>query len=224
MRPSRHRFYGHPVTIQFVRELSEMMRAMGRDGLLVGDLAQPRGGPMQQGHRSHQTGLDVDIWFMPAPAQTLSREEREEMTAISVVDPLGTGVDGATWTTEKMELLRAAAGFAQVDRIFVNAAIKRELCRTVTDDRTWLAKIRPWWGHDEHFHVGLRCPENELECLDRQPPVPDGDGCDETLAWWFSDEAQEELRNLRATPPRLLTLDDLPPACRTVLAGSRQRP
>ena len=223
MRPSRNRFYGHPVAIDFVREFAAAMRAKGWNGLLVGDLGQPRGGPMGWGHRSHQTGLDIDIWFVPAPEGALSPREREEMTAISMVDEQGTGVNPWTWTADQVELLRTAAGFPQVDRIFVHAAIKQELCLSVGDDRGWLAKIRPWWGHDDHFHVGLRCPEGEAACIDRQPPVPTGDGCDTTLAWWCSEEAEEELRKLRAAPPRRLTLDDLPPACRSALAGSDEQ-
>jgi penicillin-insensitive murein DD-endopeptidase len=220
MRPSRNRFYGHPITIEFLREFAAAMRAKGREDLLVGDLGQPRGGPMLHGHRSHQTGLDIDIWFRPAPTGTLSPQEREEMSAISMVDEQGTGVDPMTWTADQVELLRTAAGFPQVDRIFVNAAIKQDLCTSLGDDRGWLAKIRPWWGHDHHFHIGLGCPEGEASCIDRQPPVPAGDGCDATLAWWFSEEAKEELRKLRASPPQPLTLDDLPPECRSVLAGT----
>src|SRR6516165_2279694 len=34
-------------------------------GLLVGDISQPRGGPMITGHDSHQVGLDADIWLTP---------------------------------------------------------------------------------------------------------------------------------------------------------------
>lgn len=220
MRPSRKRYYGHPTTIELVRELAGVMHASGRGPLLVGDLAQPRGGPMLSGHRSHQTGLDVDIWFVAGPAWTMSFEEREGMSPISMVDRQGIEVDPTIWTAEHVDLLRIAADFPQVDRIFVNAAIKQQLCRTVGEDRSWLAKIRPWWGHDQHFHVRLRCPADSIECLDQQPSVPAGDGCDETLAWWFSEDAEEELRKLQAKPARPMTLDDLPSGCRVVLTGS----
>jgi penicillin-insensitive murein endopeptidase len=123
MRPSRNRFYGHPVAIDFVREFAAAMRAKGWNGLLVGDLGQPRGGPMGWSHRSHQTGLDIDIWFLPAPEGALSPREREEMTAISMVDEQGTGVNPWTWTADRVELLRTAAGFPLVDRCFGLAAI-----------------------------------------------------------------------------------------------------
>ena len=223
MRPSRNRFYGHPVAVDFVREFAAAMRAKGWNDLLIGDLGPPRGGPMLQGHRSHQTGLDIDIWFLPFGERALSLPEREEISAMSLVNEQENGVNPANWTAAYVELLHTAADFPQVDRIFVNPAIKEELCASVGDDRGWLAKIRPWWGHDDHFHVGLRCPEGEGACVDRQPPVPAGDGCDATLAWWFSEEASEKLRELRSAPPRPLTLDDLPPACRSVLAGSDEQ-
>ena len=40
----------------------------GWPGILVGDMSQPRGGPMLTGHASHQVGLDADIWLTPMPA------------------------------------------------------------------------------------------------------------------------------------------------------------
>ena len=50
-------------------------------GFLVGDISQPRGGPMFTGHASHQIGLDADVWLTPMPDRTLSRAERESMPA-----------------------------------------------------------------------------------------------------------------------------------------------
>jgi penicillin-insensitive murein endopeptidase len=216
MRPSRNRAYGHPDLIAFIEALSKAARAQGWDGLLVGDLAQPRGGPMRSGHGSHQTGLDADIWLTPAPQRTLPAEERETLSAVSLVAAGGEDVDARFWTRDHVALLRTAAGFPQVERIFVNPAIKRALCAAERGDRRWLAKIRPWWGHDQHMHVRLRCPRGEAQCTD-QSPVPAGDGCDADLEWWFSAEAEEELAKRRATPARKLTIADLPAACRAVL-------
>ncbi len=217
MRPSRHRFFAHPRLVRFIEALAQTMQAKGGPGILVGDLAQPRGGPMSSGHASHQTGLDADIWLLPSPPRTLSSAERDEMPAVSMVAADGTGVTGA-WTADHATILEAAASHPDVTRIFVNAAIKQELCRTVADGRAWLGKVRPWWGHDHHFHVRLRCPEGSDGCVD-QAATPDGDGCDASLAWWFTAEAAAELERLRAMPRVPLTLADLPPACRAVLEG-----
>ena len=217
MRPSRDRFYGHPRLIRFIETFAAEMRAQGWDGLLVGDLAQPRGGPMTSGHASHQIGLDADIWFQPEGGR-LSDAEREDRSAISVVAEDGATVDPDRWTDGHARLLRTAADFPEVERIFVGAAIKQHLCRTVEGDRRWLSKIRPWWGHVYHFHVRLRCPPEDAACKN-QAPVPPGDACDETLAWWFTDDAEAELERLRKLPPTRPTLDDLPPVCRSVLTG-----
>ncbi|MBL8666429.1 MAG: penicillin-insensitive murein endopeptidase [Rhodospirillales bacterium] len=215
MRPSRNRFWGHPTLVAFIENFAGSARAAGWPGLLIGDLAQPRGGPMSSGHRSHQTGLDVDIWFLPAPPQALSRSDREGLSAVSMVAEGGTTLSPA-WGDGYAWLLQTAAQYPEVDRIFVNPAIKQALCDTTTGDRTWLAKLRPWWGHDAHFHVGLHCPAGDGECVER-PAIPPGDGCDASLAWWFSAEAREQLRT--ATPTPRPTLDDLPTACRGVLFG-----
>jgi penicillin-insensitive murein DD-endopeptidase len=116
-------------------------------------------------------------------------------------------------------LLRVAAEDPEVERIFVNAAIKKELCREAGDNRSWLEKVRPWWGHDYHFHVRIRCPADSPDCKP-QPPVPAGDGCGKDLDYWFSAAV------LHPPPPKQpekpkpsLTLAQLPAACRQVLNG-----
>lgn len=216
MRPSRNRAYAHPELIAFIQALAESAHAHGWPGLLVGDIAQPRGGPMRSGHGSHQTGLDADIWLTPAPRSSLPGQARETLSAVSMVRADGQDVDRQRWTQEHVALLRTAAQFAQVERIFVNPAIKRALCAQEQGDRSWLAKIRPWWGHDEHMHVRLQCPRGSAHCVD-QHPVPAGDGCGADLDWWFSAEAREALAKRRTAPARKLTLADLPAACRAVL-------
>ena len=89
MRLSRNRNWGTPQLIDYMERLASDAHAFdGWPGLLVGDLSQPRGGPMLTGHTSHQIGLDADIWLTPMPDRVLSPTEREEMTAVSMLkDP-----------------------------------------------------------------------------------------------------------------------------------------
>ena len=172
-----------PRLVKFIERLGDSAKKVGWNGLLIGDMAQPRGGPMINGHSSHQIGLDVDIWFKPMPTHVLSREEREMDPAVNVVAPDGLDVDHKVWTPAYMKVVKTAAEDPSVTRIFVNAAIKKEMCSETGTDRSWLAKVRPWWGHSEHFHVRLACP-NDPECKG-QPPVPTGDGCGHALDSWF---------------------------------------
>lgn len=219
MRPSRERYYGHPRLIAFVVRLGRFAEANGLAPILVGDLAQPRGGPMRSGHASHQSGLDVDVWFRPVPPGGVGDDARETLSAVSMVASDGTAVDPSRWGDRERRLLRAAAEHPDVDRIFVNAAIKRALCRADHDDRRWLRKVRPWWGHDAHFHVRLGCPADSTACT-QQPPVPAGDGCDAALDWWFTAEARQALEDARKGPRRQIGLSDLPAQCRAVFEGS----
>src|SRR3954471_16148322 len=77
MRLSRNRNWGHPQLIAFLEQLAKRVPQInGWPGLLVGDIAQPRGGPMLTGHASHQIGLDADVWLTPMPDRRLSRAER----------------------------------------------------------------------------------------------------------------------------------------------------
>ena len=214
MRPSRNRAWGHPVLIAFIERLAAKLPAeAGWPGLLIGDIAQPRGGPMLTGHGSHQIGLDADIWLTPMPSRRLSPLERNEMSATDVVAADGENVNPAVWNADYRRLYEAVAREPQVARIFVNPAIKRELCHEAGTDRAWLTKIRPWWGHDYHFHMRLLCPPGETECHDQAAPPP-GDGCGKELAWWFTPEA-------RHPPPSHggpLLIGQLPRACAALAA------
>jgi penicillin-insensitive murein endopeptidase len=211
MRPSRNRAWGHPAMIGFLERFAAKAAAEAQwPGLLVGDIGQPRGGPMLTGHESHQIGLDADIWLTAMPNRRLSMEERDNLPAVNLVAASGLKVDPATWRlAQHRRLLEAAARSPGVDRIFVNPAIKRELCREAGADRGWLRLIRPWWHHMRHFHVRLACPPGNPECRNPIPPPPAGDGCDK-LAWWFTPEA---LHPKPGRPHRPLLMSDLPAEC-----------
>jgi penicillin-insensitive murein endopeptidase len=218
MRLSRNRNWGHPELIALLERLAaKVPKIAGWAGLLVGDLAQPRGGPMLTGHASHQLGLDADVWLTPMPNRRLSTEERDSMSATMIVRPDRLDVDPAAWTPGHLQVIKAAAEEKGVERIFVNAAIKRALCREAGNDRGWLEKVRPYWGHDYHMHVRIGCPKDSPNC-EPQPATQDGDGCGKELDYWF----QESILRPKppVTPPKPkppITMAELPAACQQVL-------
>jgi penicillin-insensitive murein endopeptidase len=225
MRLSRNRYWAHPDMVALVKRLAARAnKEAGWPGILVGDMSQPRGGPMITGHASHQVGLDADIWLTPMPKRELTREEREEMSATMAVAPSRLDVDPAVWTPAHGALIRAAAEDPKVQRVFVNPAIKKALCREAGGEGEWLTKVRPYWGHDYHFHVRLACPSGNPDCKP-QDPVPAEEGCGKDLDWWFRDAVIHPKPEpppdptKPAKPRRQTTMKDLPPACRAVLAA-----
>jgi penicillin-insensitive murein endopeptidase len=233
MRLSRNRNFGHPVMVQFLMDLSATARDIGfGQGLYIGDISQPRGGPMTSGHASHQIGLDADIWMLPPQSLSLSEAAREEISSIPVRSADQRSVTG-NWTRVHHRLLKEAASDPRVDRIFVAAAVKIEMCRTAkASDRKWLQKIRPVAGHDTHFHVRLKCPKGARLCETQKPTVAElsknGDGCDETLMWWVTDyldppksdgKKPKDEDAPKKKGPREFTMADLPKQCQGVLAS-----
>jgi penicillin-insensitive murein endopeptidase len=221
MRLSRNRYWGYPETIALIKRLSEKAhKDAGWRGILVGDIGQARGGPALSGHASHQIGLDADIWLTPMPDHLLSREEREEMSATMMVRDDRLDVDPKAWTPTHWMVIRDAAQEPAVQRIFVNAAIKKALCREAKGDRGWLSKVRPWWGHDYHFHIRMRCPDGDKECKGQADQGGD-DGCKPAeMAYWFKDSIIHPKPEPPKPPPKLtdgIKLSAMPAACKAVL-------
>src|SRR3954464_356248 len=221
MRLSRNRNWAHPEMVRLLERLAaNAHKDAGWPGILVGDMSQPRGGPMFTGHASHQVGLDADIWLTPLPNRQLSRNEREETSAVMMVRADRLDIDPHAWTPTHLAVIRAAALEPTVQRIFVNAAIKKALCREAKGDRYWLHKVRPMYGHDYHFHIRIKCPPGSGEC-ESQPPPADSEGCSAgALAYWFKDSVlHPKPPKFRPKPKPPMTLAQLPAACRQVLAA-----
>lgn len=228
MRLSRNRRWGQPQLIALLQRFSLDAAKLGwGSGILLGDIAQPRGGPMITGHASHQIGLDADIWFTPMPERHLTVEEREKMPFTSMLDKSKfLTVDSRRWTPTHAKLVMQAASYPEVERVFVNPAIKKKLCETWTGNRSLLGKVRPVYGHDEHFHVRMHCPPGSTTCKP-QAEVAAGDGCDKSLAWWFTKEPWAAPKkpdpDKKPVKPRQVMLSDLPKACAAVLAAPANR-
>lgn len=228
MRLTRNRNWGHPVLIEYVKQLAKDVTAKdGWPGLLVGDLTQPRGGPMLTGHASHQVGLDADIWLTPMPDRHLSFEEREKMSAISMLKNR-LDVNPEVFTDKTVALIRRAASYPEVARVGVNPAIKVALCRANGGkDAPWLNKIQGWRGHHYHMHIRLSCPADSRAAGCRDQGPPGGTSCADAEKWYAATKAEMERpkkpkpRPDRAQPkpkpkPEMM-LSGLPEACRAVL-------
>ena len=233
MRLSRNRNWGHPETIQFLKDLSvKAAQQPGWAGLYIGDISQPRGGPMLSGHQSHQMGLDADIWLYKPTRLNLTRGERESLSSTNVRAKSQRTVN-SNWSQQHANILKAAAQDPRVDRIFITAPAKIWLCENTRGNRKWLQKIRPLYGHNTHFHVRLKCPKGLKGCVTQKPTVAQisngGDGCDKTLQWWVTDylnppkvkpstKPKKKVKKKRGA--RQFTMADLPRQCQGVLASN----
>jgi len=209
IRLSRDRNWGHPTLVDMLSDLGTRVQAARLGTMLVGDMGQPRGGPLPSGHASHTIGLDADIWLR-LDLPPMDRAARERLSEVVYVDYDRARVKSA-WSDRQANLVRLAAVDPRVERIFVHPTIKHALCEADRSDRAWLRKVRPWWGHDGHMHVRLSCPAGSPSC-ERQKPLPEGDGCDD-LSGWIAEADRpvvEQPRNERRAVK-------LPAACRAVL-------
>ena len=213
IRHSRSWFWGHPDTIMALQALAQRARAAGMADLYMNDISKPRGGPFPGIHASHMIGLDADVWLDLQPKPALSVAARDNLEVASLVSSSGRAVDPVRWTPRHGQLIRFATALPGVDRVLVNPAIKRQLCLETTGDRSWLQRVRPWYGHAAHMHIHFRCPPGQAECHD-QAAVPPGDGCDASLQWWF-DQLDQPPARPSTGPPRPVVL---PPACAAILA------
>lgn len=237
MRLHRNRNWAHPKMVNLVMKLAtDSQKIDGWPGILVGDLAQPRGGPMLTGHASHQIGLDADIWLRPMPKKRFTKKQQygANISAISMIKrdkDRKWVINKKHWKPGHVKLIKRAATSSGVARIFIHPAIKKELCTAAGDDKSWLGKVRPWWGHHYHFHIRMDCPRGSVGCKN-QPAPPSDDGCGKQLDYWMKlinprpkkkkpqvvkkKPVKKKKKKVVRARDRML-LADLPTACRTVL-------
>jgi len=209
MRTDQRRYFGQPDLLAFIKRLGLQATDKGLGTMLIGDMAMPAGGRFSSGHASHQSGLDVDIWLQ-LPRQRWSEQMLLKPQPIDLVNADGKTVNQRQWQPRIETLIKLAAQDSDVTRIFVNPAIKQQLCADAGTDRAWLHKVRPWFGHRAHMHVRLRCPAGSLECEDQAPPPP-GDGCGAELQSWFLPPKPGTGTPVKKEPP------PLPPSCQALL-------
>ena len=143
----------------------------GWNGLLVGDLSQPRGGPMTSGHASHQVGLDADIWLTQMPDHKLTTEERETMSAASVIksrfEVNPQGVDRGRCPADQARRLLSRS------RTHLRASADQEGPVRLGPRQGRLAgQGAGLLGPLYHFHIRISCPRGSSHCKPQAPPRP----------------------------------------------------
>ncbi|MEE9313365.1 MAG: penicillin-insensitive murein endopeptidase [Rhizobiaceae bacterium] len=236
MRLHRNRRWGHPDLVKMVVKLSQDGRKVGWNGLLVGDISQPRGGPMLTGHASHQLGLDADVWLTPMPNRRLSRKERKNLSATSMLryakNKRGkryldqNHLNRKVFTRAHFGIIKTAASYKNVQRVLVHPTIKKELCRLEKGNRKWLHKVRPYWGHHYHMHIRLHCPPGSPNCRPQARPKA-SDGCGAELKYWHRvlnppkpkprKPGAPKRKAKKRKPKPQIRMANLPRACRVVL-------
>jgi len=217
IRPGRGRYFANPETVEFIIDLGKRVNEYAEGIILIGDVSQQTGGPMLDEHSSHQTGLDADIFYWQHPIalkRKLTAQERENIFPQSVLNESATGIDNFKWDERIGEIVKTAASYPVVDRIFVNPFIKQKLCG-IYPGESWLGKLRPWYGHDGHFHVRLKCPAGDATCVPQEPLNTADDGCGNDLAEWFRPDGRikPKKKSGKAVTPRL------PEECIAIMDG-----
>ncbi len=212
------RNYGHPQLIDYIHKLVQKAKANSLPDLLIGDLSRPLGGPFgaSSSHGSHQSGLDVDVSFdFATPKKTL--EELKNPKDLYIVDSRNRPTD--FFDNNRVALIYLAASDPRVERIFVAPGIKKVLCTVYEGkDRSWLHKVRPWFGHRGHMHIRLSCPADSPLCV-KQAAAPAGDGCGAELESWFMPPP----KTTKPEKPKKRKVKVLPSQCQALFKKNNYR-
>jgi penicillin-insensitive murein endopeptidase len=136
--------------------------------LRIGGIAQQLGGPYQP-HSSHQNGLDADIQFVGTTTYESVLDKDGVVTPRFNVEQ-----NWFYWRLATMQQLKVDGQVTSaVSMILVDPRIKTYLCawakaREATLDPLdyeVLTKLRPTAGHDDHFHLRLRCSPHYASCI-----------------------------------------------------------
>lgn len=174
----RKKSFTTPEIDQLLEFSAEFSKNNGNELLQVGDLSDKQGGKIPR-HASHQNGLDADVVYL--------RKNRFEQNPN---DPEWAEYFIRNGKTHNIDLVRNFNLFRElvenfrINRIFVDWAVKGELCQLYNDQLAdpviseTLRRLRPAKYHQTHFHVRLKCPHQYRRCRDQGEP-PRGSGCSE---------------------------------------------
>lgn len=181
-------YFGNPVMINFIIDVSyQLQKKIVKDEEWiseVNDISRQRGGHLTP-HLSHQNGLDADIAY-------LIRDKKSGYYGKDVVS--GRGVIQDFLLDEQYEWFKIMnqKHEGKVYCMFVHRTIKSEMCRHARQKGEYFGENDPHNNpltvemlrrlqsrpsdHDNHFHLRLKCPENNKGCFQANE-LSKGTGC-----------------------------------------------
>ena len=198
--PRKQRYFGDESMVRFIERYSAAVKKNGVGNVLVGDVSTRYGGRLNTGHASHQNGLDADIEFY---LDRINPKDLDKPHA-NILVTRDKKTTNSLFNRKYYDLIMLAAKDPLVERIFVSPAIKVKMCEMTADENMhkYLHKIRPWFGHTEHFHVRLRCPAHAADC-EKQTPIPEmntiAEEKEEALSW-FLPPPTDVAKNIQKKP------------------------
>lgn len=151
----RRRYYGHPLLISSIQNWGHVMESQWQSRIIVGDISQPVGGPSTKGHKSHQIGLDADLRFYLIEKKSESEvfpvwDNENNIETPSLVEYKKIVEAGKTkytveflekyWNQKTIELLTLVGQEPKIERILMNAPIKKFLCMRLVQKNNQLLK------------------------------------------------------------------------------------
>ena len=177
--PANGRQFGTGMMISLIKNATSMMpQWFPHQSVLIGDIAQEHGGNINN-HAAHQNGLDIDIPYIG----------EQGFQNILVNGHVKENFDySKTWQflrlAHSQQLMLNGRQQSALSMVFVARPIKIGFCRWAKDndllknpeDADILRRLFPWPGHENHFHVRLKCSPHYPSCQNRPDPAP-GTGC-----------------------------------------------
>ncbi|MBK7842652.1 MAG: penicillin-insensitive murein endopeptidase [Bdellovibrionales bacterium] len=165
----REQHYGSGLLVAIIKKVSLRFQEMygNRDVVRVNALSKKGGGKLGS-HSSHQNGLDADIVYIG------------ESKWGTVLDKRG-DVKKDFDTEKNYQFFKMLVATGYVNRIFVDKKIKKRMCGWVKSQglmdeaKDVLIALRSHDGHDDHFHLRLKCSPYYPLCRDQT--LPHGTEC-----------------------------------------------
>lgn len=171
----RDTHWGTGMIVSMIENASEYLVTKWYPGtvVMIGDVAKKFGGDIGT-HASHQSGLDADIPYIGNKGFDRVIANGEVKSSFDYMK---------NWQFLRLianqKIVQDGRTTTVLNRVFMNPVIHKGFCAWAQKsdllknplDQEIMSRIRPWEGHDKHFHVRLKCSPHYPACRNQQEPA-----------------------------------------------------